>query len=132
MTTEVATDLISRLGTPLAILFFIAFFIWKFTPKVLEVYKQTKEKEQAAFTERQKQYQLQSERIVEVAAQSNHVISEVTAAVRNSTAISGQVVATLTTLEQSHAMLMNKLAQHDVRAESIDKDIQKILENIRR
>lgn len=150
---EAFIDLVSKLGIPSAFLGGILFLLFKYVPKFLDMWIQSKEKQylyeiekqkeqQMYYTERQKSYDEQMGVIARIAEQSNRVIMQSTAVIERNNIVFEQGVQT----NERVAVAMNTVSanleqlsgdieaaqvllnRHDARAESMNADIIKIKE----
>jgi hypothetical protein len=91
MTVEAIINVISSLGLPIGIIIFFGWLVVKYLPKGIEAYTKAKAVEQEQFKERQKSYAEQSERIVQIAADSTSATAQATMMLEKNVAVIEEV-----------------------------------------
>jgi len=132
MDADAIINILLSAGIPGIALAVLLYLTHKFAPVFVKSYKDAKEKEQISFAERQKQNEEQMQKMVEVATKagiSNERVSiaieQNTKALEQNNNVNQEVVSNLKALHES-------FKSHDRRAEEINIDVKKILENARR
>ena len=95
----------SVFGVPMLILSIVLYIFVKYTPKMLDVYMNTKKLEQESFIKRQEHYDTQTNRIIEVAVLA-------TAALDRNTAVNQSVILTMDKMKDSISNLNDKSVEH--------------------
>jgi len=132
MELDVLINLLLSLG-PWGV--FTAAAIWilrSLAPRVIDSYRNIKAAERKAIDESLENYRMQSEKVIEIATSAVYTVDKATTAIGNSTEVHAAVVAALKSLEAALKNLNNDFRAHDKRAEAINNDVGKILENTRR
>ena len=132
MDTEAIINILLSMGIPGIIIACVIYLTHKFVPEVIKLYRDTKENEQKAFAERQKQYEEQTKQIVEVATKANISNERVSAAIEQNTKALEQINSVNREVASNLKELNEIFKIHDRRSEDINVDVKKILENARR
>ena len=132
MEIDSLVNVLLSMGIPGVILVIVIYLTKTYVPKALDTYKNVKESEQKAFSDRQKDYKEQSDKIVEVATASKVAIEYATNALSHNSEVNSAVVNSLSEMQKAFSALSENIKAHDKRAEDMNVDIKKILENARR
>ena len=131
MDIKTLVDTFATLGVGGFLVVVMALGAWKIAPAAIAAYKEAKKTEQWAFTERQKAYEAQSAKIIETAAQYGAVAEKLSSVVEQNTKAFEALTAKMEADTRAMADLSARLSDHDKRAEKMNLDIGKILENVR-
>jgi len=118
-------------GIPGVALALFLLLVRKYTPKAIEAYTKAKAAEREDFKQRQEDYRIQSDKIIEVATSSVIAIQQATKAIEHSDTIRHAAKVTLDMTEKALTRLNESVAKHDKRAETVYTDVQRILEHLR-
>lgn len=132
MEADAIINILLSAGIPGIVLAVLVYLSHKFVPMFVKAYKDAKEKEQTGIIERQRQHEEQMQKMVEVATKASVSNERVSIAIEQNTRaleqnnnVNQEVVSNLKALNES-------FKSHDRRAEEINIDVKKILENARR
>jgi len=132
MELDTIINALLSMGVPGVLIATFLLALYKYAPKAIEAYKKTKEIEQQAFTERQREYREQSERIVEVATASTIAIEKSSSALDHNSKVNEAVISALGKIDTSLSNLIDSFKTHDRRTEEMNVDVKRILENARK
>ena len=131
MDIKVLVDTFATLGIGGFLVVIMALAAWKIAPAAIAAYKEAKKTEQEAFAERQKAYEAQSAKMIETAAQYGAIAEKNSSVIQQNTKAFETLTAKMEADTKAMVDLNARFIDHDKRAEKMNIDIGKILENVR-
>jgi len=146
MSADAVLNIFSSFGFPMATLIFLGFVSYKYMPKFISAYKETKDKQQVAFAESQNKYNEQSDKIIKISMESALGLEHVSQALNQNSEvnlkmitqhseINEKILKALLAMEANMTNFSVQLTNHDKRLELHDQrvdhlhsDVSRILE----
>ena len=128
---EMMANAIATLGVGGFIIVGVGIAAWKIAPKVISAYQEAKKAEQTAFAERQKAYEAQSEKMIETAAKYGDIAEKSLGVIAQNTKAFEVLTAKMEADTKATIDMTARWTEHDKRAEKMNIDVGKILENVR-
>ena len=143
MSADAVLNIFSSFGFPMATLVFLGFILYKFLPKFIQEYKESKEKQQTAVAESQNKYNEQSDKIIKISMDSALGLEHVSQALKQNNEvnlkivtqqneINGKILSALLGIETKLAKFSEQLAHHDKRLDLYDKSVENLYSDVSR
>ena len=133
-TESVVTSLVnigSAFGVPVLVLAAVFYLFMKFFPKWLEAYSHSKKSEQEAFAKRQEHYDIQTNRIIEVATLATTALENNTKAWTKNNEMFKETISSIIAMKESINLLNESFKEQAHTFGDMNIKVHQILENIR-